>query len=354
MASCNSDLPMTQDYVDTNGVPVEVLEAMHEMYPEAKDVRFSNGPTYTVAKFKGEHGFRNSYKDAWFGHKGHWRLTVNKIDFEALPDPVKEAFAATEYADWTVVEVKMMERPELDPIYEIEAETVIDGIKSEVELIFSADGVLAKVKLEHDDDDSDHVIPTDIRDLIISYVTENYPEGRILEVEYEHNCIEVEVLNGDVKLELFFDLQGNFLSSKEDEHNGKHDDFDDEDDDDDDHHGDKYDRNPKIDETIAAFIADKYPGAVVHEVERMRNGFEVEIKHEKREKELLFSADKVWQQTKWEVRIAELPEAVTAAIAASEYASDRIDDIDYIETPAGAYYLIEFKGHGHKSLRVDL
>ncbi len=65
---------------------------------------------------------------------------------------------------------------------------------------------------------------------------------------------------------------------------------------------------------------------------------EVEILDGRTPRELLFDGSGAWQYTKTEVYGHEVPEAVTAALAASEYAAYFIDDIDHYRTPDGEFY----------------
>lgn len=59
-------------------------------------------------------------------------------------------------------------------------------------------------------------------------------------------------------------------------------------------------------------------------------------------------------QTKTELRISALPDAVMAAIKASQYATYKIDDADFIETPDGEWYLVELEsGDREVNLRID-
>ncbi len=54
------------------------------------------------------------------------------------------------------------------------------------------------------------------------------------------------------------------------------------------------------------------------------------------------------------VRITALPDAVMAAIKASQYATYRIDDADFIETLTGEWYLVELEsGKQEVKLRID-
>ena len=54
------------------------------------------------------------------------------------------------------------------------------------------------------------------------------------------------------------------------------------------------------------------------------------------------------------LRITALPDAVMAAIKASQYATYRIDDADFIETLTGEWYLVELEsGKQEVKLRID-
>ena len=58
-------------------------------------------------------------------------------------------------------------------------------------------------------------------------------------------------------------------------------------------------------------------------------------------REVYFDPQGAWIRTETDVRVADLPSAVTNAIAGSEYASLRLDDADFVNTPEGDYYLVE-------------
>jgi hypothetical protein len=106
--------------------------------------------------------------------------------------------------------------------------------------------------------------------------------------------------------------------------------------------------------TIEGVIIEKYPTARIVEIDRERNGFEVDIIHESIGKEVYLDTAYTWLRTEWDVRPTSLPTAVTAAITAS-YEGYRIDDADYLETPTGNYYLIELEQRGQQDtyLKID-
>ena len=107
-----------------------------------------------------------------------------------------------------------------------------------------------------------------------------------------------------------------------------------------------------IESAIKAIVNDKYPGALIMDVEYDDGQIEVEIVHERRGKDVYFSIDHTWLRTEWDVRRAELPASVTSKIEAV-YPTWKIDDAEYIETPSGQWYKIELeKGDAEKEVRI--
>ena len=105
--------------------------------------------------------------------------------------------------------------------------------------------------------------------------------------------------------------------------------------------------------SIMEFIGQKHPGARIVDIDRENGITEVEIIDGNRKKDLYFNVANEWIKTEWEVRKADLPVAVTAAIANSQYVSYKIDDIDYVQTSTVEYYLIELeKGNSEVKLRI--
>ena len=85
--------------------------------------------------------------------------------------------------------------------------------------------------------------------------------------------------------------------------------------------------------SVDAYIKEHYPSARILDIDREKGVTEVEI---------------------LELRITALPDAVMAAIKASQYATYRIDDADFIETLTGEWYLVELEsGKQEVKLRID-
>lgn len=133
-----------------------------------------------------------------------------------IPDAVWAAFDATEYADWRIDDIDMLRRGGVETIYIIEVEgTTADGVRQDVDLYFSEDGVLVKtvIDAEEDYDYSDYIpdsVPGSIEELIESM----YPGARIVEIDVENGMTEVEIIDGRVCREVFFDASMNWLFTR--------------------------------------------------------------------------------------------------------------------------------------------
>ncbi len=110
---------------------------------------------------------------------------------------------------------------------------------------------------------------------------------------------------------------------------------------------------PALSPAVKSFIEQNYPGGTILSAEYDKeNLLEVEIKHENILKELYFDNNEAWVYTKWDVAVASLPQAVTAAVAQA-HPDYKIDDADYILTPEAVFFKIEVeKGNFENRLYV--
>lgn len=108
-----------------------------------------------------------------------------------------------------------------------------------------------------------------------------------------------------------------------------------------------------LSDAIVSYIEEHYPGARIVEIERENGITEVDIVDGHICRSLYFDSTNAWVRSEWDVPVHELPGAVTAAIAASEYSTWRIDDAEYVTTPTGDYYLVEVElGERERDLRI--
>lgn len=96
-------------------------------------------------------------------------------------------------------------------------------------------------------------------------------------------------------------------------------------------------------------IEKRYPGARILDIEYENRGrVEVEIRDGSIQKEVVFTSDNAgsyaWVQTSCDVRWKDIPKAVADTIENNRKGAE-IDNVDFIETPSGNYYLVELEMH---------
>ena len=94
-------------------------------------------------------------------------------------------------------------------------------------------------------------------------------------------------------------------------------------------------------------LNDRYANACILDVDYDNGMVEVEIRHDKKDKEVLFTKSCEWISTSWEVAQRSVPEVVMQALR-QKYPNGRIDDIDFIEMPQGSYYRFEIELSGDR------
>ncbi len=202
LQSCDND----------NDIPYsdnELVEtAFVQKYPGATGMDWEKVNSFSVVDF---------YKDgkqleAWFDQAGVWYLTETDLpSINALPDFVKEAFLAGDYATWRVDDIDMIERKDMETIYVVEVEKG----SQEFDLYYSPVGTLIKVVAEASNkDDNEHYLPVAIESPITAYIQTHYPQARILEVENERGMIEVDIMDGNICRELLFKSDAQWVHTK--------------------------------------------------------------------------------------------------------------------------------------------
>lgn len=326
------------------------------------------------------------------GEASEWTLTgkVDKLERKDVMQPTADGKAVVVY----VIGV---------------CGTTADGLATTMDLYFSAEGILVNEVADATDNGYEDQLPQQPAASIEQYLQTNIiaKGGRVIEIDLEYSGTEVEAILGNRKVELFFDASQNWIYTKTDYYrsdlNGtvpanivaamktseyytddrRVDDIE------------KVETNaangnrtwwvfeletrwddvevyvddsglierPQIDMgesgglpaggDIESFINQKYPGARIVERDYDDGFLEVEIIHENIKKELTFNGRNEWIRTEWEVRLRELPEAVTQAVSREGYRFDD-DEADFVETSSQSYYEVEVrKDRGEYKLRID-
>lgn len=137
LTACDDD----NDVVNPADKYVDALEAL---YPGvAQTASWESRRDYMVAEFS---ALNAEDREVWL-KKGDasWAMTVTDgIGFAALPEVVQGAFAAGEYATWTIDDVDYYERPDLN-FYVVEVEKAGNH---DTDLYYSPDGSLIKAERE--------------------------------------------------------------------------------------------------------------------------------------------------------------------------------------------------------------
>lgn len=136
LAAAAMTLLSCEKYED--GKPAKgVRDEFAEMYPDAKDVEWEAEAGYWKVSF--ELGKAPDVKEceAWYDAQGNWVRTETDIVASALPQSVKDALAASEYASAVISDndVDFVQTPEGD-YYQLELN--FNGVK--IRLNVSEDG----------------------------------------------------------------------------------------------------------------------------------------------------------------------------------------------------------------------
>ena len=206
----------SDDHINTASLPQAILDYVTTNYPDNTIVKaeIEDNSNYEIEL--------NNELELVFDQEGNF-LGIdddNDDDFgdedlapEDLPAAIRE-FITTHFSNATIEEAER----ENNGNYEVE-------LSNDVELIFDSAGkFLGRADDDDNDDrDDDDIAISDLPQVILDYITTNYPDNSIIEAEREDdNGFEVTLNNG---VELEFDSEGNFLEAED--HNGDDDDDDD-------------------------------------------------------------------------------------------------------------------------------
>lgn len=172
-----------------------------------------------------------------------------------------------------------------------------------------------------------------------SFKASVYADWRVDDVDkLERSNAEVvyviEVEQGNKEYDLFYAEDGTLIKEVIENVGGKHEPL-------------------VIPSTVLEEINRMYPNATFLDFEREGSYVEIDIRDGKIHKEILFDSNFEWISTKWEIRRADVPEIVMAALRNTEYANYKIDDIEVLEKPNGLFYQFELES-GNKEVYLTI
>ncbi len=391
MVSCNEEPNGNGNFT----VPQSVMSNFTEMYPNAKNVKWEQKGKYTVAHFtlQQTRAAENSYT-AWFlNENGSWGMTETEMLFAGLPEAVKMAFNASEYAQapWVVDdEVEQLTRMgDNETIFVIEVEKKVGGIETEMDLYYTMSGVLAKTVIDAEaDDDFEDMIPVELPEGVTSWLSVKFPNARIIESDFDHNYYEVELVADGKEMECLFKANGNWILTRTElsvadvpavvmdalkltETFVKYHEIEDI---------EKYETasvgnfyefelenefrdvvvcmdesgleiaKPEIpelkeglsvSETIGLFLDKKYPNAVIKEKEQKNGYLCIEVEQDGVEKEIRFNGKDEWVDSEWDIDIKDVPVTIMNVLNTA-YPNAAIDpEVEFYESAEKSYYEFE-------------
>ena len=397
-----------------DNVPEAVVRAFNEQYPGATNVTWQDRGEHLLATFYWEEastrqaGAQTNHM-AWYAKSGQWDMTESDITYDQLPELVKAAFQASAYAsgEWRIDDIDYLSRNGNEGIYVIE----VENGQTEVDLYYTWGGVLIKeIADQPGNNDYQDYLPQQPQGNIQQWLDANYPDNgqghrSIIEMDDDDGGIEVEFLYMGVRYEAFFTGAQQWVYTKTHYLRRDYDaqvpqavkstleasthwqglnsleefevyqladgskyycfELENRYDDDIDIYikedgtearpelgGNAGSSGVPVGTDIDSFLNERYAEVVILEKDYDDGYLEREIRHEGKVKEVRFNGQNEWVRTKWEVRISELPQAVTQAIETKGYRLDD-DEADYVETPSESYYEIEVRGNGREmQLRI--
>lgn len=215
LQSCSND---DDDDLPSSKVPEVVRNAFDSSFSNTANLSWE---TKTVSKgqyYKAEFNNKsdNGYKtEAWYTADGTWYMTETEMPYNAIPQAVKTSFESSEYASWKRDnEVDRIERAAVkEIIYIIEVESPQDV---DMDLHYSADGILIKAVNDDGDGDNESLLPDTPSEMMTAateFIQENYPNARIIEIEAEHGVIEIDIIHDNRSKEVLLSTTYEWIST---------------------------------------------------------------------------------------------------------------------------------------------
>ncbi len=167
------------------------------------------------------------------------------------------------------------------------------------------------------------------------YMEANYPDARIIEVDFENGVVEVDINDNGTFREVYFTADGEWIRTVTDIHP----------------------RNmPQV--VSDAIAATEYAAWMVDDVDFVQSPegewYEVDMEQRGSEREVTLRIGTTGEllsvlaagETTTDIPAHGVPQAVSDAIAATEYAAWIVDDIDLVKNAEGEFYIVELNERG--------
>lgn len=155
-----------------------IMEYINTNYPDARiiDIDVEDNGTEVEIIYNG------TVLELFFDRSGQWVSTKKDVRYQELPEPVKAAFEASEYAGWRIDDIEHFSTAAKGEFYRFELEDRHDDITIDI----TPDGT---VTVAGDEDGQEGSLPESIR----SFIESRYPGAVITGTDFEHGYTEVEI-----------------------------------------------------------------------------------------------------------------------------------------------------------------
>ena len=200
-------------------VPKRVQDAFHALYQDVKEVKWETLGDYHVARFNGHitRGDDDYTCSVWFTKDGKHCQSSEKVTFDQLPAMVQEGFIFYKtqyYPDWKIKKCEEVLREGMGVTYVIK----IKKGKQKREISLSPYGDILKDVAKGENDDCDDTYPVEIPEGIYKALQRLFPDTfqclTLLEIEYDDDEIELDVLDGKRHKEIKLTLQYGWISTE--------------------------------------------------------------------------------------------------------------------------------------------
>lgn len=111
-------LASTVSFGQIRNIPKEVTDNFEAQYPTAEQAEFKDNLVNVQVSFI----LDGAVMVATYTNKGLWKHTEKEWSYDKLEDEIKDGFEKSKYADWKVIETKIVYQPGGTERYRIKAE----------------------------------------------------------------------------------------------------------------------------------------------------------------------------------------------------------------------------------------
>ncbi|MGM9816291.1 MAG: PepSY-like domain-containing protein [Lepagella sp.] len=225
LQSCSQSDLLDEPALANANLPAAISQDFSQNFPDATSVIWNVDSSYAYASFSIPNRTGELASSAvWYSMLDQQRsLLSSNVEYDGIPDAVKEAFQNSDYAAWEVSLVTQINRYghyALGEIYVIKAQGSFadDSTLFEVALYYTAEGLLVHLDLDevHQNDHQgygDWVIDN-VPDYVSNYVNSNYPGARYVHIYVADDGVVVEILDQHTIRTLYFDAEGNWTATR--------------------------------------------------------------------------------------------------------------------------------------------